>query len=739
MQCPYCGSSELINKNLNHVFFCKKCNKNVLKKCYRCGKETYANIDECPFCRAWLPDLPTSWIRSATHLQLLFRVVKIVHDCLKDKATHEDLGFALLFKELAVVDPRKLMKKGINYLKDTPFRRGREYALNALYLGLLTRSSKKPYVYSVTPIGQRFLSTGNPLERWAIIVDRICKLKLTNIYDEAGTYKRFRFRPFLTTMNLIKKLEERGIKVTLNKLALAFLCKNENADLKKALMFAEKYTDDELSRMFFSNSREVQRAIKGVVIPWLKELLLIATRNNAYYLTDIGKKVCNIYASLTPLWYEDIKNDNEVARILLYRLVRNRLLSDTSLISIGSILSIKTDYDFDIFYDIPVDKRKKLLHICSKFLKDNINIEELFKKLQLNEAAKILNLLTNEEKEKINEVFQEMEGKNLRLLDRKTGSMFEKKVLDVLKELRFEAYLYRDERTFSSITFPPELRWALKGEARENPDIIVYRPLLLLVDPKDDVNNELFKLRAYDYYACHPEVNAHACVIITKKPLKEFSVLNNVTRIVIMTYRALLKLEERKEEFSMNEICSFFVPLENRGRYVSASDIERDKAISNLKFLQIYRVQYPIDNIRRFILGPLSPMAINILTRICKKYDGEIRSDTIINVLEELHVPKKDENVLYWKWRILEVLTMIQKYWNTKEKIYEIEIEPKEKIKVKEKYRELLALLDQSSVNEYKELTEWLQTCISVGKNISKDLRKMLNMVKRVTIKCLSR
>ena len=761
LECPFCSGRTLVNKNVNHTFFCRKCNKNVLKRCYSCNEVIHEiNLDTCPSCGSWLPDFPTSWCRTATHILWTKVIARIVKEDLKNSATHSQVGYMLLLNNYTVVDPDKLREKGIKYLRDTPRRRGREYTPNAAFMGLLRRDAAVPHTYSTTPIGDYLLKQETTMGQQVVFIDRLLKLKITNIYDVLGTYELFNTRPFLLALRFMNKLSQDGVPVTLNRLALAFMCRNENEDFDRAVSFARN-SDEAINNYLFSNSRELGRVIRGVFIPWMVELGLVSIEEESYTITDLGKEVYNLYLKLLPIWYSKLEEDpiRNSATILLVRLLQHPMVTENDLLlsseelkSVFKLLrrSKKENFDYDLYYDIPPQRRGDVIDQCSKMVQLNGNAPSmlsLLSKLQLVELEKVKEILSQKKGKVVSEdILPSKKRVDFTQLDRKAGTSFEREVRDILEELGFRATMYKVDRRFSTIDFPDEILWALPGGPRENPDIIVDLPILLLVDPKSDVNLEMYKLRAYDYYASHPEVNAYSSVIVTKAPLRNPQELKNTSRIVVITLEALKTLLENKDRMTSNQICWFFVPYRREGKYVDLS-VVKDKLRAPpeevLREVEIHREYVKkmgiIDGIKeKMLLGFLTPMAVDFLTGVCCKFKGEITTNTIKRVfLETDTLPSlKDTQVLYWLSRSPVLLNHLQRYWNVEEKIYLMSVSPV-KIQVKKEYAQFIGWLDQTRVQEYvrkKEVKGWYDQCLSLAQKISGELAKVLKTFERIIL-----
>jgi len=115
-------------------------------------------------------------------------------------------------REIAnILAKRKMSKLKFERIRHRIHRRARDHLLNAAYLGLVTRSSSRPFSYKPTPVGQllkkyRFIDEcPKDMVEKAIFTDRLMRFKLTNIYDLQirRTYQDYLTRPFVYLLTLL--------------------------------------------------------------------------------------------------------------------------------------------------------------------------------------------------------------------------------------------------------------------------------------------------------------------------------------------------------------------------------------------------------------------------------------------------------------------------------------------------------------------------------------------------------
>lgn len=253
--------------------------------------------------------------------------------------------------EVAVV----LAKRGLSKfrrekIKDRIMRRARDHLLTASYMGLLNRSGR-PFGYWSTTAGQQLKVYGldeecpKDVKEEAVFIDKIMRLKLTNVFDlqQRKQYITFRSRPVLYVLLILqteKWLHEHQIAVATGTercdplLAnsetheiLGEVCKYAGLNKKMLLNF---YKDYDVGRELMRN---MTRNIRPL-LDWCEALGLVESRELAgvsgrwYNLTERGLQVFSVYKEKIPIWYIDLGDGAPVksALILFYRFLKERNL-----------------------------------------------------------------------------------------------------------------------------------------------------------------------------------------------------------------------------------------------------------------------------------------------------------------------------------------------------------------------------------------------------------------------------
>jgi len=326
----------------------------------------------------------------------------------KKKATDRQIAEVLASKKLS-----KLKRERIRH---RIHRRARDHLLNAAYLGLVTKSEKRPFNYEPTPVGgllrnYRFVDEcpKDTLEK-AIFTDRLMRLKLTNIYDLQfkKTYRDYLTRPFLYILTLLRyqplhifqiyhALGERNSEPNLNpegvKKVLEDFSKYPNYDEKAIDRFCDVYDFDKAKRT------ETRRSAKPMM-DWCEQLGLVFRDGDWYFISELGLSVQERYLRQVPVWFYSLGDGAEfkAALILAYlaaqekavRITKSFLKSEVKGMLAGenvenlladaqeelgvqifdsTFLRIGT-VDFDFFYDIPIGLRSAVLALFQNCVKE---------------------------------------------------------------------------------------------------------------------------------------------------------------------------------------------------------------------------------------------------------------------------------------------------------------------------------------------------------------------------------
>jgi len=133
IKCPECFSTRHKTPGINYIRHCN--NSHKYKICPFCRAAFSQEVFDCPKCGAWLPNLPTSWARSATSIFLLRRVAENIYHNLNNTSNDSALARILSSAGIIIVNQEKLNELGEQYWRGTIRRRASEYATNLKYLG----------------------------------------------------------------------------------------------------------------------------------------------------------------------------------------------------------------------------------------------------------------------------------------------------------------------------------------------------------------------------------------------------------------------------------------------------------------------------------------------------------------------------------------------------------------------------------------------------------------------------
>ena len=348
-----------------------------------------------------------------TRVHKLFRIRTVVNAVSelseqKKKATDRQIA--------EVLASRKLSKLKRERIRHRIHRRARDHLLNAAYLGLVTRSEKRPFNYEPTPVGEllrnyRFVDEypKDAVEK-AVFTDRLMRFKLTNVYDLQfkKTYYDYLTRPFLYILTLLRyqplhifqiyeTLGERNSDPNLNpeviKKILEDFSKYPSYDKKAIAKFCDVYNFDDAKR------REARRSAKPMM-DWCEQLGLVFRDDDWYFISEPGLMVQEMYLRFIPIWFYSLGDGAEfkAALILAYLAaqekavkirkeflksevkgmlagenVKNLLVDAQEQLGVqifNSKFSRVGRVDFDFFYDVPIGLRGTVLHLFQNCVKE---------------------------------------------------------------------------------------------------------------------------------------------------------------------------------------------------------------------------------------------------------------------------------------------------------------------------------------------------------------------------------
>ena len=375
-----------------------------------------------------------------TRVHNLFRIRTIVNavtdfNLQKKFPGDEEIGMVLAERGLSKLRRFKI--------KDRIMRRARDHLLTASYLGLLNRSGR-PFGYWSTKAGKQLkiyrLDEECPKDakEEAVLIDKIMRLKLTNVFDlqQSKQYLKLRSRPCLYILYALgnqKWLHEHQIAVITGpercdplladkktRLILTEVCKYGGVDEKLLSKFYRDYEIDE------DMERNMTRNIRPL-LDWCEALGLVESRDlpgvggRWYNLTERGSRILSIYAHKAPVWYADLGSGAplKAAIILFYRFLKDRNLTagpkllnqrlQTGLVETTARecieelgeekpkLRFATDYssmesevDFTFEYDVPIEEAD-MVRSLTKTLGQayNIKIEQVLDATELDEIDEL--------------------------------------------------------------------------------------------------------------------------------------------------------------------------------------------------------------------------------------------------------------------------------------------------------------------------------------------------------------
>jgi hypothetical protein len=485
--------------------------------------------------------------------------------------------------------------------KDRIMRRARDHLLTASYMGLLTRSGF-PFGYSSTKSGKLLQKYGpeeecpkDTLEE-AVFIDKILRLKLTNVYDMQRNkqYEKLRSRPCLFILEVLSRkdgLHEHQIAVATG----GDKCDPAIEDNETKLRVAEvcKYDEKMLDQFYvaYRVSEEDKRNMSRNVRPlldWCHSIGLIRFEEiddkRWYYLEERGKRLLKQYKVKIPVWYIDLGKvpSAKSALLLFYQyafasgFVFKSILNSpintgltttrigelaseietaigVNLVNGGSAKDAEIDFSFD--YDVPPENKTEVMHYLKIICKiANIKPEKVLDVLEI-ESIENLERILDREHQDIRQIFSGSFKKNMDIDSDKIASLvpsvgilaqyksnFEKEVVLLLRLLRLNAIKYQGqlaERTSKAY---------VARFFENNPDIFVKNGIESLVECKSSgewksplsTNKSMPKeLTLYQQY--FPQVHSDSVALVyegvldteSKKFLTEF--LEDSKDIVFVT------------------------------------------------------------------------------------------------------------------------------------------------------------------------------------------------------------
>lgn len=457
-------------------------------------------------CNTWLPHLNTSWVRSATNLLLVKRILEIINEKNRETFSKNDLLDALLARKVIKVNLTRVDDPV--YWQGSPTRRASEYLQIFKYLGIVKPSTSGKF--SISELGKRILMAETRKDFTGLFTLVISHFDPSNEYVDSG-YKELGANYFLLALDLIDSMAKISKDASIEHVGLAFLCRNRE-DYTNAKKMATECSSDELVQLIWGDSKELGRVVKGVFLRWLEQSKLIGIiRTPGHFkisLTEFGKKILDRY--LDKIFKEDLTLGE---------------------ISLFEKISDETNDEY-------VDKE---LNDINSLLVFSTEKEERYK-LALNIKRSVVY---------------------------RTGGQWEQYVFNHLFNLGLDPKWYRITQDFVNVRLPNSALNALRGGTRHNPDIVFYEPLFL-VDPKGDAGLEMYKIQAYDAYATHEEVNGNALIVSKALMGQEQAErLKDLDKTNVIDKEALDLLVNNKSYLTKNSILKILGYGCEHGQYIN--------------------------------------------------------------------------------------------------------------------------------------------------------------------------
>lgn len=359
-----------------------------------------------------------TFMQPITRVHNIFRIRTVINHVTKFNQKNKmpsDLEIGIVLAQTGLSKYRK------QKIKDRIMRRARDHLLTAAYMGLLTRAGR-PLKYKSTSSGM-ILSKYGPNEECpkdsleeAVFIDKIMRLKLTNVYDmqTKRQYLHLRSRPVLYLLYVLshsKYLHEHQIAVA----AGGHRCDPITIDTPTRTMLnsvlSYRSSTSKSLNTFYSDfgidqtdKKNMTRNIRPL-LDWCEAVGLVKARQTEnmigryYALTERGLKIKNFYSKLTPIWFNDLGVANVVkaAALLVYQYLFWKGASlDQSLLRVNfqaglaslnfsdvvtelyetlglrfsnDLTQLETPVDFTLEYDVPPEYRGEVRSYLTLFCK----------------------------------------------------------------------------------------------------------------------------------------------------------------------------------------------------------------------------------------------------------------------------------------------------------------------------------------------------------------------------------
>jgi hypothetical protein len=352
-------------------------------------------------------------------------------------------------------------------MKDRIMRRARDHLLTAAYMGLLTRQNR-PFGYRSTSAGGILQNYGiqsecpNDTNEEAVFIDKLMRLKLTNVYDmqSRNQYAKVRSRPCLFILQVLSGrawLHEHQIAVaTGGNRCDPRLADKDTHKLVTEICEYNKPTARMLAQFykrFGVKSADMNNMTRNIrpLLDWCEAVGLVKSKEiedtlgRWYKITDRGSRILKECGSMLPVWYVDLgEMASAKAAVLLFfiygkyfdlsfdkQILHEELEVGLSHITVREIAKelkrnilvkfesnfsrLQGDIDFTFDYDVPPEKKAGVL----AFLKSLMKLVRLRIDIEKSEIFPINNLRSSLDAEQkgVRSVVTEQFGQRTELYD----------------------------------------------------------------------------------------------------------------------------------------------------------------------------------------------------------------------------------------------------------------------------------------------------------------------------------
>ena len=601
--CPYCnGETNIKNLNIDHKFKHEVlgCNK-TYKKCFTCGTQYSESnqsdldntvvvndifeVDFCNVCNEWLPDFPTSWIRSFTNLSKIYEFLKDVYKNKGNVINSRTLMIIQRRHNGVVFNIERAKERGTNeYITGAPLRRMNEYFGILKNMGLikfkddLANNSKM----ELTLLGEELLKATDSQTLLSCFILGFINMKLDNGFQKnikSSCYNRFKIR---FTENILQTVHHLNGHATKYQIALSVLARNKTIYKNICIKKLNEFSSESIKDMYFKNSKEVDRGVKSTFINMFCELGILSRDHNFYSITGFGKSLLQFINARPSIWFDDVRElsilkkvelDYSFSSLIIWRLHKNGLIKDEEISTeikliaqdfiehiTGMNINDINDIQINAFYDIPMLEPTLLTAVRIKtmdLLDNRYDNEELGALLDilgyiwLDDILKIVvhhDEVTTDFELKFNNEFKS---------NVQSGRKWHETVKEQFLKLKLNVVDYKDSPIFSGIQID-QLKIFLPGGTLYNPDMIIkdvnFGPQnCILIDAKDEnsISEEVSKLFGYNIYSSNIAVNTYT-IIALRGTLPRTAArrieqeLSSFSRITIIEEEALYKLANQK-------------------------------------------------------------------------------------------------------------------------------------------------------------------------------------------------